>query len=70
MTKLQFGAKDFIICALVIIICILGGCSRVYYQKYRNGRGEICIINDTLSVYKNRLGEEYIQKHTYVMQVD
>ena len=68
--KSKMEAKDWIIITLGIIILLLGiGCG-VYYHKYQKAEGQVVIWNDSAYIYKNKYGEEYAAKNTYILQVD
>lgn len=62
--------KDLVIIILLILLLILGITSCVYYYKYNKADGEVILINDSLTVYKNKYDEEYTAKNTYILKAE
>lgn len=63
--KLTF--KDYVLIALIMFTCLFYMQSRYYYHKSLTPT--IVYNNDSLSVYKNKLNEEYAMNTAYVQTI-
>lgn len=64
----KMTGKDWLLVILGVIIIILIIISLIYRHKYYDERGQVVIVNDSISYYKNKYNEEYIAKNTYVLE--
>ena len=64
------NTKDWIIAVLVVLLILLGSVGAYYYNKAAKSDGEIILINDSLTTYKNKYNEEYTAKNTYILKAE
>ena len=70
MEKKKLEAKDWIIIALCIIILLLIAGVAIFSYKYHKAEGQVVIWNDSTYYYKNKYGEEYNAKNTYILKAE
>lgn len=66
----KLTVKDWIIIGLGIIIIILLLVCGIYSCKLRKAEHQVVIWNDSTYIYKNKYGEEYNAKNTYILEAE
>lgn len=66
----KISTKDWVIIALIIIIILLTFGVGIYCHKYHNAQKQVVIWNDSTYFYKNKYGEEYTAKNTYILEAE
>lgn len=66
----KISVKDWVIIALIIIIILLSFGLAIYCHKYQNAQKQVVIWNDSTYIYKNKYGEEYAAKNTYILEAE
>ncbi len=66
----KISVKDWVIIALIIIIILLTFGLALYCHKYHDAERQVVIWNDSTYIYKNKYGEEYAAKNTYILEAE
>lgn len=66
----KIETRDWIIIALIILVILLTFGTAFFYHKYHNAEKQVVIWNDSTYYYKNKYGEEYAAKNTYILEAE